>query len=263
MASTPMPGASVMATSSSSRTMQCGAKSKSIFNIGSKHNLRMCSSSVSPLCRSSSAVARSSPSEIAIGSSNISVVVENEQDSIGEQNAVEAATEFMIQVSNLVQLVDSRDIIELKMKQQDCEIIIRKKEAMDPPPPPQVIMMQSHELSLAPAPQISPSSSSSSSPAVAMPAPSTPPSVPATPAKSSHPPLKSPMAGTFYRSPGPGQSPFVKVGDKVNKGQVLCIIEAMKLMNEIEADQSGTVLEILAEDAKPVSIEQPLFVIEP
>ncbi|XP_042439953.1 biotin carboxyl carrier protein of acetyl-CoA carboxylase 2, chloroplastic-like [Zingiber officinale] len=65
------------------------------------------------------------------------------------------------------------------------------------------------------------------------------------------------MTGTFYRNPGPGLPPFVKPGDKVNKGQVLCIIEAMKLMNEIEADQAGTVVEILLiEDGKPVGVGQ-------
>ncbi|KAK9141114.1 hypothetical protein Scep_010795 [Stephania cephalantha] len=102
-----------------------------------------------------------------------------------------------------------------------------------------------------------------SSPAPA-PTPIATPSLPAAkPAKSSHPPLKSPMAGTFYRSPGPGQPAFVKVGDKVQKGQSLCIIEAMKLMNEIEADQSGKIVEILLEDGKPVSVDTPLFVIEP
>ncbi|XP_019080687.1 biotin carboxyl carrier protein of acetyl-CoA carboxylase 2, chloroplastic isoform X1 [Vitis vinifera] len=94
-------------------------------------------------------------------------------------------------------------------------------------------------------------------------APSLPTPAPAKTSESSHPPLKCPMAGTFYRSPGPGEPPFVMVGDKVQKGQVVCIIEAMKLMNEIEADQSGTITEILAEDGKPVSIDRPLLVIAP
>lgn len=73
--------------------------------------------------------------------------------------------------------------------------------------------------------------------------------------------FKAPMVGTFYRSSGPDKEAFVKVGDKVQKGQTLCIIEAMKLFNEIEADYSGTVLEILAENAVPVEFDQPLFVI--
>nr|CAA62263.1 Biotin carboxyl carrier protein [Brassica napus]prf//2210244C Ac-CoA carboxylase:ISOTYPE=bp3 [Brassica napus] len=103
------------------------------------------------------------------------------------------------------------------------------------------------------------------SPPVSLPAPSSAPATekPATAPSSSHPPLKSPMAGTFYRSPGPGEPPFVKVGDKVQKGQVVCIIEAMKLMNEIEAEKSGTITELLAEDGKPVSVDTPLFTIVP
>jgi acetyl-CoA carboxylase biotin carboxyl carrier protein len=74
-------------------------------------------------------------------------------------------------------------------------------------------------------------------------------------------PFKAPMVGTFYRSSGPDKAPFVNVGDKIQKGQTLCIIEAMKLFNEIEAEFSGTVVEILVENAVPVEFDQPLFVI--
>lgn len=73
--------------------------------------------------------------------------------------------------------------------------------------------------------------------------------------------FKAPMVGTFYRSSGPDKEAFVKVGDKVQQGQTLCIIEAMKLFNEIEAEFAGTVMEILAENAAPVEFDQPLFVI--
>jgi acetyl-CoA carboxylase biotin carboxyl carrier protein len=74
--------------------------------------------------------------------------------------------------------------------------------------------------------------------------------------------LKSPMVGTFYRSPSPGAPAFVEIGQTVNKGQTLCIIEAMKLLNEIESDKSGVVKAILAENGQPVEYGQPLFVIE-
>ncbi|XP_061369291.1 biotin carboxyl carrier protein of acetyl-CoA carboxylase 2, chloroplastic [Gastrolobium bilobum] len=168
---------------------------------------------------------------------------------------------FMAQVSDLVKLVDSRDIVELQLKQSDCELMIRKKEALQPPP---ATVMASASPPLhypafpsPPPPPPPPAASSPSSKA----APALPP--PAKTSSSSHPPLKCPMAGTFYRSPAPGEAPFVKVGDKVQKGQVICIIEAMKLMNEIEADQSGTIAEIVAEDGKPVSVDTPLFVIAP
>src|SRR5438128_12065784 len=74
--------------------------------------------------------------------------------------------------------------------------------------------------------------------------------------------LKSPMVGTFYRAPSPGAPHFVEVGQSVSKGQTLCIIEAMKLLNEIESDVSGTVKAILVENGQPVEYGQPLFLIE-
>ena len=75
--------------------------------------------------------------------------------------------------------------------------------------------------------------------------------------------VNSPMVGTFYRSPGPDSDAFVNEGDKVKKGQTLCIIEAMKLMNEIEAEYAGVVTEILADNATPLEYGQPIFVITP
>jgi acetyl-CoA carboxylase biotin carboxyl carrier protein len=74
--------------------------------------------------------------------------------------------------------------------------------------------------------------------------------------------LKSPMVGTFYRSPSPGSSSFVEIGQSVTKGQTLCIIEAMKLLNEIESDTAGIVKAILVENGQPVEYGQPLFIIE-
>ena len=74
--------------------------------------------------------------------------------------------------------------------------------------------------------------------------------------------IKSPIVGTFYRSAGPDKDVFVKVGDDITQGTVLCIIEAMKLFNEIESDHSGKIVKILVEDASPVEYDQPLFLIE-
>ena len=70
------------------------------------------------------------------------------------------------------------------------------------------------------------------------------------------------MVGTFYAAPSPGASPFVQVGDRVSEGETLCIIEAMKLMNQIEADKTGTIKAVLAENGQPVEFDQPLFVID-
>ena len=75
--------------------------------------------------------------------------------------------------------------------------------------------------------------------------------------------LKSPMVGTFYRSPSPESESFVKVGDRVKEGDTLCIIEAMKIMNEVESETSGVVTDIKVENGQPVEYNQPLFVIEP
>ena len=84
----------------------------------------------------------------------------------------------------------------------------------------------------------------------------------AAPAAASGHTLKSPMVGTFYRAPSPGAPSFIEVGQSVAKGQTLCIIEAMKLLNEIESDHAGTVKAILVENGQPVEYGQPLFVIE-
>ncbi|EPS63946.1 hypothetical protein M569_10835 [Genlisea aurea] len=171
-----------------------------------------------------------------------------------------SVSEFISQVTDLVKLVDSKDIVELQLKQLDCEVIIRKKEALPVPSVPAPVFTQA----IPPPEQTQVSSLVAPPPPPPAPVASAPrpPAAPAKP-KSSSPPFKCPMAGNFFRSPAPGAPPFVKVGDKVQKGQVICIIEAMKLMNEIEADQSGTIVEIHAEDGKPVSVDMPLFTIEP
>jgi len=76
-------------------------------------------------------------------------------------------------------------------------------------------------------------------------------------------PIESPMVGTFYAAPSPSDPPFVRQGDRVSKGQVVCIVEAMKLMNEIESEVGGTIVRVAAEDAKPVEFGQALFMVEP
>lgn len=75
--------------------------------------------------------------------------------------------------------------------------------------------------------------------------------------------IKSPMIGTFYRSAGPDKDAFVSVGDEIKKGKVICIVEAMKLFNEIEAETSGKIVKVLVDDASPVEYDQPLFLVDP
>ncbi|XP_022741288.1 biotin carboxyl carrier protein of acetyl-CoA carboxylase 2, chloroplastic-like [Durio zibethinus] len=196
------------------------------------------------------------------------VALPKEDDKYAENTIpdVAAISAFMTQVSDLVKLVDSRDITELQLKHSDCELVIRKKEALQPPEPAAPIVMPQympHAMFQTPHPTAPVAAAAPASPALPAPAPAPSLPPPAKTGSSSHPPFKCPMAGTLYRSPSPGEPPFVKVGDKVQKGQVVCIIEAMKMMNEIEADQSGTVTEILVENGKPVSVDMPLFVIVP
>ncbi len=102
------------------------------------------------------------------------------------------------------------------------------------------------------------------SPATGMPAVAEPEAAaPAEAPKSAALEVKSPMVGTFYKSPEPGSKAYVAVGDRVAKGQIVCIIEAMKIMNEIESEYAGVVREILVEDAQPVEYAQVLFRIDP
>lgn len=120
----------------------------------------------------------------------------------------------------------------------------------------------------APAPSASapsgPAAPAEVAPAASAPAAPATPETPAAPAKaaSAGTPVKAPIVGTFYASSSPDAAPFVKIGDSVSAGQVLCIIEAMKLMNEIEAETGGVVREILVKNADPVEYGQTLFIIE-
>jgi acetyl-CoA carboxylase biotin carboxyl carrier protein len=95
---------------------------------------------------------------------------------------------------------------------------------------------------------------------VALP-PTTTPEKPTEPEISGHQ-IKSPMVGTFYRSPSPGTKSFVEEGQRVNVGDTLCIIEAMKILNQIESDKAGTLVKVLVENGQPVEYNQPLFIIE-
>ncbi len=91
-------------------------------------------------------------------------------------------------------------------------------------------------------------------------APASPP--PASPAPATDKSITAPMVGTFYSSPAPGAKPFVQVGDEIKVGQVLCIIEAMKMMNQIESEKEGRVVSVLARNGEPVEFGQPLYVLE-
>ena len=142
-------------------------------------------------------------------------------------------------LKTLIELVEGSGIAELEISEGEERVRITRTVA-------------AAQHIVAPAPQ----AVFAAAPAAAAPA-----SAPAAPAAPEGHIVKSPMVGTFYRSPSPGAKPFVDVGQTVNNGDTLCIIEAMKLLNEIDADQGGVIKAILVENGQPVEFGQPLFVI--
>jgi len=157
-------------------------------------------------------------------------------------------------IKNLLTLISETDVNEVSIEEGDFKLKVKKQSDS-----PATVQYQAPQQPAAQA-----SAQQAAPPSTEKPAPDkTAEAKPASAEKAKDgTEVKSPIVGTFYRSPSPDDDPFVKTGDKVEKGQVLCIIEAMKIMNEIEAEFSGTVQEILAEDAQPVEYDQPLFIIK-
>ncbi len=154
-------------------------------------------------------------------------------------------------IRKLLEIVQSHDISEIEIKEGDTNIRITKnKEPVIMQAPAQQVVQA------APAPAAAPAQPQTAAPAAESSAPA-----PAA-AEESGFVVKSPMVGTFYAAPAPDADPFVQVGDHVNVGDTLCIIEAMKIMNPIEAEVSGTIKKILVQNAEPVEFGQPLFIIE-
>lgn len=179
-----------------------------------------------------------------------------------ENGAAEASTEagrLMIDldfVRGLIEAVDSSGIDSLEINRAGTKIRIAKT----PPPAPVTaaapaiapMIAAPASAPLAAAPAAAPAAATATAPAAAP-----------APAKSNLTEVKSPMVGTFYRQPAPEAPPYVEVGSAVKKGQTLCILEAMKLMNELECEVDGIVREILVENSDPVEYGQVLFRIEP
>lgn len=159
-------------------------------------------------------------------------------------------------LKSILDALDSADVREFSLKTGEFELSLRRGAEVVVQAAPVVAAAQP-----APVPQPAASTSQSAPTPVAAPTPAAEPAHSAVP-KAAGTPVKAPIVGTFYASPSPDAAPFVKVGDSVQAGQVLCIIEAMKLMNEIEAETAGTVREILVKNADPVEYGQTLFLIE-
>ena len=148
-------------------------------------------------------------------------------------------------LKKLIDLVEESGIAEIEVTEGEEKVRITRSLAA-----PQPVYAAAPAVAAAPAP------------AAAAAAPVAAEGAPAAPARDLSKAQTSPMVGTFYRAPGPNAPAFVEVGQSVNAGDTLCIIEAMKLMNEIEAERSGVVKEILVENGQPVEFGEPLFIIE-
>lgn len=159
------------------------------------------------------------------------------------------------QIHELIKIINKSNIGEISIEDKDGKVTIKQKEEQlvtVAAPQPQV-----YNVAAAPAPQVAAPQAQT----VQAAAPSTNPSTPA--ASSNTIIIKSPMIGTFYRKSSPDKPAFVEVGTTVEPGKVVCIIEAMKLFNEIESEVKGTIVKILVDDASPVEYDQPLFEVAP
>jgi acetyl-CoA carboxylase biotin carboxyl carrier protein len=171
------------------------------------------------------------------------------------------------QLRELLAAIAQTDIAELTLKSADFELTVRKGIRTTPP----IDQNLGSSGPVAASGFVAAPADSVVMPTIPAPAPQVPTRDTPTPLSTAGPSgvdpkweeVKSPMVGTFYRSPGPDEAPFVEVGDRIRTGQTVCIIEAMKLMNEIEAEVSGQVMEILVMNGDPVEYGQPLMRISP
>jgi len=160
------------------------------------------------------------------------------------------------QIQELIKMINKSNIGEVSVEEKGFKLTIKQKEE----PVQHVIAAQAQ-------PQAISTMATLQTPAIQQAA--TPVAAPEKPAKAAEAPagntvtIKSPMIGTFYRSPSPDKPVFVNVGDDIEPGKVVCIIEAMKLFNEIESEVKGKIVKVLVEDASPVEYDQPLFLVEP
>ena len=172
----------------------------------------------------------------------------------------------LTEIQDLIKFVARSGVTKVEIEQDDFKITIesdpdRKKGGKGSKGATEAYIQHPMQMM----PQMMPQQMQQHQPIAAAPAPA--PAEPVKDAKaeeeSKYIVVKSPMIGTFYRSPSPDKDPFLSVGDDIKPGKIICIIEAMKLFNEIEAEMSGKIVKVLAEDASPVEYDQPLFLVDP
>lgn len=175
------------------------------------------------------------------------------------------------EIQSLIKFVSKSGASEVELETKDFKITIKtdnpkKKRGQASDEQPQTVIHTQMPMAAMPqmAPQMQPQQPVAA-PAPQQQAPAAPAAEPAEQKEdeSKYVTIKSPMIGTFYRSPAPDKPTFKNVGDQVAEGEVVCIIEAMKLFNEIESEISGKIVKVLAEDATPVEYDQPLFLVDP
>ena len=167
------------------------------------------------------------------------------------------------EIQELIKLINKSNLTEFKMEQGDFKISIRTKKfgkMMSQPilqAQPQMVPLQTATIQQ-PAPQMAPASSPKASSSDNQNNNNS-----TSGENENYLPIKSPIVGTFYRSSSPDKPPYVKVGDTIGIGDVVCIVEAMKLFNEIESEVSGKIVKVMVEDASPVEYDQVLYLIDP
>ena len=175
----------------------------------------------------------------------------------------------LAQIKELLKIVAESGVAEVEVEEDEFKVIVRKnaptvtlQQPMYPPYGMGFPMQGYGAPAQAPPPPMPPPDNPSPAHTHGAEESAAPVEAKAEPAAENEIVVNAPIVGTFYRAPAPGEAAFVSVGDEVGSGDVLCIIEAMKLMNEIECEVKGVVKKILVEDAQPVEYDQPLFVIE-
>ena len=155
------------------------------------------------------------------------------------------------EIQNLIKFVSNSGVAEVKLETGDVKITIRT--TLEGNTPDITYVQQAPMQHALPA----------AAPVAAAPVTPAAPATPAADDNSKYVTIKSPMIGTFYRKPSPDKPVFVEVGSTIGKGDVLCVVEAMKLFNEIEAEITGKIVKILVDDMSPVEFDQPLFLVDP
>lgn len=167
------------------------------------------------------------------------------------------------EIQDLIKLVEKTSLAEFKLKDGNFEILIRSKDFIKTKHGSNDVAPIYSVAPAAPVAQVATPTPAAAAPAVQQNTAAPAPEEATTPAASNLLEIKSPIVGTFYRSASPDKPPYVKVGDTVKSGDVVCIVEAMKLFNEIETEVSGKIVKVMVEDATPVEYDQVLFLVEP